>query len=105
MQRVKRSRLRANVWRELVAKFALSDLTVGAFCSQEGIGTSSFNRWRARLSGNGGAEPPAVRAGSVAPSAAFVDLGTLRSTAATPAERIELRLDLGAGLIVHLVRG
>jgi hypothetical protein len=61
MQRVKRSRLRANVWRELVAKFALSDLTVGAFCSQEGIGTSSFNRWRARLSGNGGAEPPAVR--------------------------------------------
>jgi hypothetical protein len=41
--------------------------------------------------------------GAVA-SAAFVDLGALKA-AHSPTERFELRLDLGGGLLLHLVRG
>ena len=36
----------------------------------------------------------------------FVDLGTLAVPAsASKSERIELRLDLGGGMMLHLVRG
>jgi hypothetical protein len=104
MGRAKRQRLGADVWRGLLAKFAGSDLSVRAFCSQEGISPSSFNWWRSRLNGRG------RRQQSVSPSSAvgageFVDLGTLSAATASPSGRFELRLDLGGGLTLHLVRG
>ena|SRR3989442_4647415 len=104
MKRVKRRRLGADVWRELLAKFADSGLSVRAFCAQEGISTSSFQWWRCRFNGNSRVQPSTNRS-SVVPAGEFVDLGTLRPPTATPAERFELRLDLGGGLVLHLVRG
>ncbi len=103
MDRVKRRRLGADVWRELLAKFADSGLSVRAFCAQEGISTSSFKWWRCRFNGSSRARS-ATRRSSVVRAGEFVDLGTLSAPTAAPAERFELRLDLGGGLVLHLVR-
>ena len=102
--KVKQRRLSADKWRELLAKFGGSGLSVRAFCSQEGISTSSFNWWRSR-SNHSSRTLPAATSISVAPVGAFVDLGTLRTPPAAPCERLELRLDLGGGMTLHLVRG
>jgi len=104
MERVKRRRLGADVWRELLAKFADSGLSVRAFCAQERISTSSFNWWRCRFNGSRHAQPSTGRSPVVAADE-FVDLGTLSAPAASHAERFELRLDLGGGLVLQLVRG
>lgn len=104
MERVKRQRLGADAWRGLLAKFGESGLSVRAFCRQEGISTSSFNWWRSRFNGRNQALPAATPIAAT-PAGEFVDLGTLRATAASQSERFELRLDLGGGVILHLVRG
>lgn len=101
MKRVEQRRLGAEVWRGRVAKFADSGLTARAFCAREGISIWSFNRWRSRLAAVDLAPPSAKRNGA---TPAFVDLGTLNAPRSQP-ERFELRLDLGAGVTLHLVRG
>ena len=100
--KVKQRRLGANRWRELMAKFGSSGLSVRAFCIQEGISTSSFNWWRSRFSGRA---LPSSTVMSAAPAGAFVDLGTLSAPSTAPCDRLELRLDLGGGVMLHLVRG
>lgn len=86
-------------WRSLLAKFGTSGLSVPAFCRSEGFSAASFYRWRARLS-------DAVDCGDVVVrerAASFVDLGALNS-GSTPRARLDLKLDLGDGLVLHLVR-
>lgn len=48
------------------------------------------------------ARAPAATAQTPVPQEAFVDLRVLASGAAS---RLELKLDLGGGLVLHLVRG
>ena len=105
MEVVKRRRLGADGWRELLAKFADSGLSVRAFCRQEAISTSSFNWWRCRLNGSTRSQPPTVPASSAAGNAEFVNLGAFTVPPSSSAERVELRLDLGGGVILQLVRG
>lgn len=98
----KRRRLGEEAWRSLLGRFPGSGLTITEFCRREGVCLASFRRWRKRLD-----DAPAT-GGSVAvlaatPPAAFVDLGALG--ARRGGGRIELRLDLGEGLLLHLVRG
>ncbi len=88
----------ASEWQALLAQFKTSGLSSAAFCRHHDIGDRPFHRWRTHLSHQ--EETPSDPA-SAAP--AFVDLGPL--TAESPREpRIELRLDLGAGLTLTLVR-
>ena len=85
-------------WHSLLARFGGSGLGVEAFCRREAISESSFYRWRSAL-GDGredGNDFPD------APVPAFVDLGALAS--APPRPHLDLKLDLGDGLILHLVR-
>lgn len=94
----KRVRRSAVEWRALLSKFAGSGLDVKAFCRREGISAARFYRWRGALSATkdrGGDGP------RLAPR--FVDLGALNSTA-SPRSRLDLKLDLGDGLILHLVK-
>ena len=86
-------------WRRLLAEFSGSGLDVAGFCRREAISAASLYRWRNLLSA-GGDGGEAV-AGKRAP--AFVDLGTL-NTVETAQARFELKLDLGDGLTLHLVR-
>jgi len=96
----KGSRRSRHEWRTLLAKFDGSGLSVGAFCRREAISAASLYRWRTLLSdGSDGGE---AVVSNRAP--AFVDLGTLNS-ASSSRPRIEFKLDLGDGLMLHLVRG
>jgi hypothetical protein len=70
-----------------------------AFCRRESISAASFYRWRGLL-GERRFDAEEVDH-QLAP--AFVDLGALNCTSlARP--RFDLKLDLGDGLILHLVR-
>lgn len=87
-----------NEWRSLLRRFGNGGLGVSAFCRREGVSAASFYRWRSLLG-------EAVDRGEVvvhdgAPG--FVDLGALESQ--SPRQRLDLKLDLGDGLILHLVR-
>ena len=94
----------AEMWRTMVARFAQSGLTEEAFCEGEGVSPKLFHRWRTR---RGKVTPRAVIdnqarvAPSTASTAGFVDLGPLKEAAS----RLEMRLDLGGGMLVHVVRG
>jgi hypothetical protein len=93
----KGSRRSRNEWRSLLAKFGGSGLGVEAFCRREGISVASLYRWRGLLSAVGDDGETA----GINKMPTFVDLGTLSSV---PAPRIDLQLDLGDGLVLHLVR-
>lgn len=97
----KRIRRSAGVWRELIARYLSSGLTVQQFCRREGLNASVFWRWRLRLKRDTEGGP--VRARPQAPDVAtpFIDLGDLRSGGA----RLEVRLDLGAGVVLSIARG
>jgi transposase-like protein len=95
----KRSRRSRQEWRSLLARFGGSGLSVEAFCRREAISAASFYRWRGLFGegGNGcGREPR-----ETAP--AFLDLGPLTAAGASR-PRLDLKLDLGDGLVLHLVR-
>jgi transposase-like protein len=95
----KRIRRSAPVWRELIAKQASSGLKVQEFCQREGLNASVFWRWRSRLTrSQGGGQVRARPQPVVAP---FIDLGDLRSSGA----RLEVRVELGAGVVLSIARG
>jgi hypothetical protein len=85
-------------WRSLVSRFSESGLSVVAFCRREAVSTASFYRWRGLIERHD--EGVAVAVGN---EAGFVDLGTLKGESGRGAP-VELRLDLGGGLSLHLVR-
>lgn len=95
----KGSRRSRHQWRSLLAKFDGSGLGVDAFCRREAISAASLYRWRTLLSD--GREGGEAEVSKQAP--AFVDLGTLTS-AGSSRPRLDLKLDLGDGLVLHLVR-
>ena len=113
----KYQRRSAEGWRALLAQQAVSGLTIGAFCRRVSVSTASFYRWRELLQKNGDSGMAAAVTDRVPtamaphPTPDFVDLGALedlappvpRDDAALP--RVELRLELGGGLVLHLVRG
>jgi hypothetical protein len=86
-------------WRTLLAKFDGSGLSVDTFCRRESISAASLYRWRGVLRTVGDDDETAV----ISRTVGFVDLGTLNS-ASVSAPRIDLKLDLGDGLVLHLVR-
>jgi putative transposase len=88
-------------WRELVARQEQSGLTVAAFCQREGIKAWSLYGWRSRLrAGSTAPVPVESRPASEQPGGEFIDLGALGSGRS----RCEVRLDLGGGVVLHLVR-
>jgi hypothetical protein len=93
------SRRSRQEWRALLAKFDDWGLGVEAFCRREGISAASLYRWRGLLSAVGDDGETTV----ISKTPTFVDLGTLSSEVAS-APRIDLTLDLGDGLVLHLVR-
>ena len=102
MEQRKQARPSTALKRAVMARFAGSGLTVDAFCQRESISASSFYRWRSLHDNSPTREVmPHVAAKMPNKAPAFVDLGSLRSAHAP----LELRLDLGGGVLLHLVRG
>ena len=102
MGQVKRVRRSAAVWRELFSRQANSGLGVSEFCRREGINASLLRRWRSSLKHAGQVSRGASRAEPAAEvPAPFIDLGGIRSGGS----RFEVRLELGAGIVLSLARG
>lgn len=85
--------------RALLSRFEGSGLGITAYCRRERIRAASFYRWQREAVG---AVDRAAAADGEGTSA-FVDLGALSMQASTTA-RFDLMLDLGDGLVLHLVR-
>ena len=101
MQTIKRRRLGEGAWRQMLSGFGDSGMTTEAFCRREAVSTASFYRWRTLLGMVPASDRALARALPLDSSpSGFVDLGTLGERR----ERVELRLDLGAGLTLQLVR-
>ena len=90
-------------WRELVARQVRSGLSVQAFCRQERLNAWTFYGWRSRLRERTAAADTVAVGGSAEPepTAGFIDLGALGSSSS----RCEIRLDLGGGVVLQVVRG
>ena len=84
-------------WDTVNARFAERGGGGEAFCTREGLSESTFRRWRSLLG-----EPSTQPAAPVMEPTGFVDAGTLKLGGTG---RLELRLDLGDGVILHLSRG
>ena len=102
--RGKSKRIRRNEvqWRALLSRFSTSGLSVAAFCEREAVSTASFYRWRGLTGQRDGGEGV-----SVPNQSAFVDLGALNTPPSAPISfpaPLDLRLDLGGGVTLHLVR-
>ncbi len=93
----------AETWRELVARQAHSGLSVQAFCARERLSAWTFYGWRSRLRKRPAVTEAAVvsRSTDAEPVAGFIDLGALRASSS----RCEIRLDLGGGVVLQVVRG
>ena len=103
MEQTRRQRRDASAWRALVSGFEQSGLSVAQFCEQHDIGAASFYHWRSRLSSPRTTRKRLLLATPVATAQrnGFLDLGPLGSSSS----RMEVRLDLGGGIVVHLTRG
>jgi hypothetical protein len=96
-------------WRSRLQRHAQSGKTIAAFCRDESVSTATFHIWRAKLAAAGTL--------SVTPAqpATFIDLGAVKDiagvapiarppTRATPSAAIDVRIDLGDGIILTITR-
>jgi len=101
IQTRKLTRRERSEWKSLLSGFEQSALSVEAYCRRESISAASFYRWRGILCGKPQRRPETAMARDT--TAAFVDIGPLNA-APVHRPRLDLRLDLGEGLVLHLVR-
>jgi putative transposase len=104
MDQIVRQRRSESAWREIVARQEQSGLTVQEFCEREGLKAASLYGWRVRLrqehAGKKTSPPISRRARAEKAPGEFIDLGAIDSSRG----RFEVRLDLGGGVLLHLVR-
>jgi len=103
-----RRHLGAQAWREVFRRFDGSGDSAVAFCKREGLNTSSFHRWRRRVATTTTMAAAAAstlqeprEAARQTAVANFIEMGAVSE----PAARLEVRLELGGGLVLQLVRG
>lgn len=104
MDQMVRQRRSESAWREIVARQEQSGLTVQEFCEREGLKAASLYGWRVRLRrepADKHASPRiSQRSRTEKASGEFIDLGAIDASRG----RFEVRLDLGGGVLLHLVR-
>jgi transposase-like protein len=103
MEKISRRRQSESAWREIVARQEQSGLTVGEFCEREGLKATSLYGWRVRLRRqptDNSSPTISGRARAKKASGQFIDLGAIDSSRG----RFEVRLDLGGGVLLHLLR-
>lgn len=102
-----------SVWRALIERQRISGASIETFCRAEGVSRSSFERWRGILSSSDQMSPPpsSVAKDNDRPvllqrseGVPFIDAGTLGG-GGRGAEPVEIRLDLGGGMVLTIRRG
>jgi transposase-like protein len=104
MDQIVRQRRSESAWREIVARQEQSGLTVTEYCEREGLKAASLYGWRVRLRQTASSKKtsPTIsdRTGVERRPAEFIDLGAIGASRG----RFEVRLDLGGGVLLQLVR-
>ena len=98
MKRTSNAGQRELQWRERVADQANSGQSIASYCREQGIAVQSFYWWRTRL-GKTLSSKPVQRAHRETP---FIDLGMLAQ--ADQARGLDIRLDLGNGVVLSISR-
>jgi putative transposase len=87
-------------WRLRLARFAASGLPVRQFCDAEAVSNATFYSWQKKLG----------KAVATSPGAGFIDVGPMPAPPRAPVKvvpasaALEVRLELGHGLVLHIVR-
>ena len=87
-------------WRLRLARFAASGLPVRQFCDAEAVSNATFYSWQKKLG----------KAVVTSPGAGFIDVGPMPAPPRAPVKvepasaALEVRLELGHGLVLHIVR-
>ena len=89
-------------WRQRLARFATSGQQIKSFCQAESVSQAVFYRWRKQLAAVDGVEPAAgfIDVGVMSPAPSVSSMTPCESAGAT----LEVRLDLGHGLVLQIVR-
>jgi len=96
-------------WRSRLQRHAQSGKTIAAFCRNESVSTATFHIWRAKLAA------ASQVAATPAQPVTFIDLGAVKDiagvaplardpTPATPSAVIDVRIDLGDGIVLTITR-
>jgi transposase-like protein len=101
MAKMKRIRRSAVVWRELFARQASSGVSVSEFCRQEKVNANVFRRWHGQLKDSDQRKSTSLVQPRVEVAAPFIDLGGIERSGS----RFEVRLELGAGMVLSIARG
>ena len=98
----------AEAWRDLIDRQAASGLNQVAFCAQEGISKTSFQKWKRRLSASRGVPVQAIPQNE-APFFAELTVPASERPSATvesaPASTWQIELELGGGIVLRMQRG
>jgi transposase-like protein len=109
-----RTEQRESQWRDRMRRHAASGQSVAEFCRHESVSDASFYLWRARFRACDGDRQQAHSASAM--PEAFIDLGPMSDAGknrSTPRGKelvnenssgIEVRIDLGHGMVLHIVR-
>lgn len=108
MDKLESHTLKEAAWRSRLQRHSGSGKNIAAFCRDESVSTASFHIRRAKLAAAGHAAQPAQ-------PAAFIDLGAIKNTGGVtslahspaspaPASEIDLRIDLGGGIVLTITR-
>lgn len=92
-------------WRQRLARFAASGQSIKQFCETESVSVWSFYHWRKKLAASVDAQasPGFIDAGMM-PAKHATPATSPVAHVATPAAALEVRLDLGHGIVLHIVR-
>ncbi|MEO7128500.1 MAG: hypothetical protein ABI040_06480 [Rhodoferax sp.] len=85
-----------------MARFAADGQQIKLFCQAESVSQATFYRWRKQLAETGGAASAGgfIEVGVMPPARAAPPMAQCESAGAT----LEVRLDLGHGLVLQIVR-
>jgi transposase-like protein len=99
MDAIKRIRRSESMWREILSRRTTSGMTDADFCRAEGIHPTMLRRWRSRLD-KGKNKKPIVRVAAKV-ATPFIDIGAVAESRSA----LEVRLELGGGLVLSIARG
>jgi hypothetical protein len=97
-------------WRDHLTRHAASGKSIAAFCRAEDISQANFYAWRTKLRGGvvgltvASTDTAFIDLGAVSRPAADQDITPLPTLRAVVNSSIELRIDLGGGLVLTITR-
>ena len=100
MDKIKRIKRSEATWREIFSRHVSSGLSVLEFCRAEGLNPGVFRRWRSALNDGIQAEQSKVCTKAKV-GAPFIDIGAVGAGSS----RMEVRLELGGGVVLTVARG